>query len=392
MKILSINAGSSSLKFTLFNFPEREELISGNFEKIGVGNSFYKIKLNNEKIEKKAEMKDHSDAVKLLMDELIANKVIDNLGDIDGIGHRIVQGADRYNKSVLIDEKVIKDIDELSSLAPLHNPAHIIGIKAFKEVLPNVPMVAVFDTAYHQTIEKENYLYAVPYEWYEKYNVRKYGAHGTSHRFVNLEISKRLGRDDLKVISCHIGNGSSITAIDKGKVIDTSMGFTPLAGVMMGTRSGDIDVSLIPYVMKKENKNIDEIMTDLNKKSGLLGISGVSSDNRDVEDAALNGNERAILAQNMYAQKIANYIAMYNNMLGGADVITMTAGLGENAILMREMIIERIASLGVIIDKEENNVRGVFKLITKPESKIPVYIVPTNEELMIAEDTFELVK
>ena len=366
--------------------------MSGNFEKIGVGNSFYKIKVNGEKIERSIDMKDHSDAVKLLMDELLANKVIDNLEDIDGIGHRIVQGADRYNKSVLIDEKVIADIDELSSLAPLHNPAHIIGINAFKEVLPNVPMVAVFDTAYHQTIEEVNYLYPVPYEWYENYNVRKYGAHGTSHRYVNLEISRQLGRDDLKVISCHIGNGSSITAIDKGVVIDTSMGFTPLAGVMMGTRCGDIDVSLIPYVMKQENKNIDEILSDLNKKSGLLGVSGVSSDSRDVEDAANNGNARAILAQEIYAQKIANYIAMYNNMLGGADVITMTAGLGENAIHMRKMIIERVQSLGVVIDDEENNVRGKFKLITKPESKIPVYVVPTNEELMIADDTYELVK
>lgn len=392
MKILSINAGSSSLKFTLFNFPEKEEVMSGNFEKIGVGNSFYKIKVNGGKIEKEVEMKDHSEAVKILMDELLANKVIDSLEDIDGIGHRIVQGADRYNKSVIIDEKVISDIDELSSLAPLHNPAHIVGIKAFKEVLPNVPMVAVFDTAYHQTIKEENFLYPVPYEWYEKHNVRKYGAHGTSHRFVNLEISRQLGRDDLKVISCHIGNGSSITAIDKGVVIDTSMGFTPLAGVMMGSRSGDIDVSLIPYVMKKENKTIDEIISDLNKKSGLLGVSGISSDSRDVENAANEGHERSILAQNIYAQKIANYIAMYNNMLGGADVITMTAGLGERAIEMREMIIERIASLGVVIDKEANNVRAEYRLITKPESKIPVYIVPTNEELMIAEDTFELVK
>lgn len=392
MKILSINAGSSSLKFTLFNFPEKEEVMSGNFEKIGVGNSFYKIKVNGGKIEKDVEMKDHSEAVKILMDELLANKVIDSLEDIDGIGHRIVQGADRYNKSVIIDEKVISDIDDLSSLAPLHNPAHIVGIKAFKEVLPNVPMVAVFDTAYHQTIEEENFLYPVPYEWYEKYNVRKYGAHGTSHRFVNLEISKQLGRDDLKVISCHIGNGSSITAIDSGRVIDTSMGFTPLAGVMMGSRCGDIDVSLIPYVMKKENKDIDEILNDLNKKSGLLGVSGISSDSRDVENAANEGHERSILAQNIYAQKIANYIAMYNNMLGGADVITMTAGLGERAIAMRKMIIERIASLGVVIDEEANNIRAEYRLITKPESKIPVYIVPTNEELMIAEDTYELVK
>lgn len=392
MKILSINAGSSSLKFTLFEFPEQKQLMSGNFEKIGVGNSFYKIKVNGGKIERNVDLANHSDAVKYLIEELLNNKVINSLEDIDGIGHRIVQGADRFNNSVLIDDAVINDIDELSSLAPLHNPAHIIGIKAFKEALPNVPMVAVFDTAYHQTIDEVNFLYPVPYEWYTKYNVRKYGAHGTSHRYVNLEISKFFKRDDLKVISCHIGNGSSITAIDSGRVIDTSMGFTPLAGVMMGSRCGDIDVSLIPYVMKKENKTIDEIMNDLNKKSGLLGISGVSSDSRDVEEKANQGHKNCILAQEMYAQKIANYIAMYNNLLGGADVITMTAGLGENASDMRKMIIERIASLGVNVDSERNSVRSEFRLISTDDSKIPVYVVPTDEELMIAIDTFNLVK
>lgn len=392
MKILSINAGSSSLKFMLFEFPEKKELISGYFEKIGIGNSFYSIKINGEKIKRDVDLKSHSDAVKYLVDELLDNKVIKNLEEIDGIGHRIVQGADQFNKSVLIDEDVVRKIDELSELAPLHNPAHIIGIKAFQEYLPNTPMVAVFDTAFHQTMKPLQYIYPVPYEWYTNYNVRKYGAHGTSHRFVNQEISRYLKRDDLKVISCHIGSGSSITAIDAGKVIDTSMGFTPLAGVMMGTRCGDIDVSLIPYVMKKENKSIEEIMEDLNKKSGLLGVSGFSSDNRDIEAKILEDDERAILAQEMYAQKIANYIASYNNLLNGADVITLTAGLGENAKDMRELILKKIASLGVVLNPDVNDFRGEFRLITKKDSKIPVYVVPTNEELMIAEDTFDLVK
>ena len=392
MKIMSVNAGSSSLKFKMYEMPEEKVITEGIVERIGMEDAYFTIKIDGVKQKEVLPIKDHSVAVEKLLDDLIKRGIVKSLEEIQGIGHRIVQGGWYFDDSIMIDEDVVAKITELCALAPLHNGPHLIGIKAFQEVLPNVPMVAVFDTAYHQTIEEENFLYPVPYEWYEKYNVRKYGAHGTSHRFVNLEISKQLGRNDLKVISCHIGNGSSITAIDSGKVIDTSMGFTPLAGVMMGSRSGDIDVSLIPYVMKKENKTIDEILNDLNKKSGLLGVSGISSDSRDVENAAHEGHERSILAQNIYAQKIANYIAMYNNMLGGADVITMTAGLGERAIEMREMIIERIASLGVVIDKEANNIRAEYRLITKPESKIPVYIVPTNEELMIAEDTYELVK
>ena len=267
-----------------------------------------------------------------------------------------------------------------------------MGINAFMEALPNATQVAVFDTAFHSTMDKKEYLYPVPYEWYEKYQVRKYGFHGTSHRYINKTISEYLKRDDLKVISCHIGNGGSVTAIASGKVVDTSMGFTPLAGIMMGSRCGDIDASILNYVSKKTGKSLEELTNDLNKKSGLLGISGISSDSRDVEAAAEEGNERAILAQEMYAQKVANYIAMYNNLLNGADVIVFTAGVGENGIDMRRMIIDKVASLGVKIDNEKNSFRGEFRLISTDDSKIPVYVIPTNEELMIALDTMEFAK
>ncbi len=391
MKVLSINAGSSSLKFTLFEFPEKKELINGYFEKIGLEGSFYSIKKDGKKDVKEVVLNNHAEAVKILADELFNYKVIESLDEIEGVGHRIVQGADKFDKSVLIDEDVIKTIDELSALAPLHNPAHIVGIRAFQEYLPNVPMVAVFDTAYHQTMPKENYLYPVPMEWYEKYGVRKYGAHGTSHRFVYNELCDYLKKDNLKVISCHIGSGASVTAIDSNKVLDTSMGFTPLAGVMMGTRCGDIDVSMIPYVMKHTGESIDEILSDLNKKSGLLAISGVSSDNRDIENGAAEGNERCALAQQMYSRKVADYIAKYNNLLNGSDAIILTAGLGENAAIMRSLILEKIASLGVKIDDSKNDFRGEFRLITADDSKIPVYVIPTNEELLIASDTYDLI-
>ncbi len=392
MKILSVNAGSSSLKFSLFELPENRELISGNFEKIGIGNSFYSVKINGEKIKREVDLKDHSVAVKYLIEELIGNKVIDSLDDLDGVGHRMVHGGQRFSKSVLITDEVIEACEECIEFAPLHNPANLMGVRAFQDALPNTPQVAVFDTAFHQTMKETEYLYPVPYEWYEKYGIRKYGFHGTSHRYVYKTISEYLGRDDLKVINCHIGNGSSICAIDSGRVVNTTMGFTPLTGIIMGTRSGDVDPSIIPFVMKKENKNLDQVIDDLNKKSGLLGISGVSSDSRDIEDGIASGNERCILAQNMLAQSIANYIAMYNNLLGGADVITFTAGLGENSIMTRENVVARIASLGVKLDEQANDMRGKMAKISAEDSKIPVYVVPTNEELMIAADTYELIK
>ena len=390
MKILSVNAGSSSLKFTLFQMPEGKELIGGYFEKIGLDDSFYSIKLNGEKTKKVASVKDHSEAVKILIDELINNKVISSLNELDGVGHRLVHGGEKYTDSVIITDEVIDTVKELIPLAPLHNPANLTGVKAFMDVLPNTPNVGVFDTAFHQTMKKEQYLYSVPYSWYSDYKVRKYGFHGTSHKFINKTISKYLNRNDLKVISCHIGNGASVTAIDSGKVIDTSLGFSALVGLIMGTRCGDIDVSIVQYIMNKTGKSVDEVMDDLYKRSGLLGVSGISSDSRDVEAAAEEGNERAILANEMYAQKIANYIAIYNNELGGADVITLTAGVGENSKSMRKAILDKIASLGVKIDEEKNDFRGEFRLISTDDSKIPVYVVPTDEEMEIALETYDI--
>ena len=323
---------------------------------------------------------------------MIGNNVISSLDEIDGVGHRIVHGADKYSESVLLNEEILEDIESFNDLAPLHNPANLVGVRAFMKNLPNTPMVGVFDTAFHQSMKEESYIYALPYEWYTKYGVRKYGFHGTSHRFINKTISEFMKRDDLKVISCHIGSGASLAAIDSGKVVDTSMGFTPTPGVVMGTRAGDFDVSILPYVMKKENKNIDEIMNDVNKKSGLLGISGISSDARDIAAAVEEGNERGILAYNIYTQKVANYIAMYNNLLDGADVICFTAGLGEMSRPFRKGIIEKISSLGVKLDSQRNeDVFGKFGKISTDDSKIPVYVVPTDEELMIALDTYDLI-
>ncbi len=392
MKILSVNAGSSTLKFSLFELPENVELINGNFEKIGIGNSFYSVKINGETLKREVDLKDHSVAVKYLMEELVENKVIDSLDDLDGVGHRMVHGGQKFAKSVLITDEVIEACEECVEFAPLHNPANLMGVRAFRDALPNTPQVAVFDTAFHQTMSEVEYLYAGPYEWYEKYGVRKYGFHGTSHRYVNKTISEVLGRDDLKVINCHIGSGASVCAIDSGKSISTSMGFTPLTGVMMGTRSGDIDPSIIPFVMKKENKTFDQVIDDLNKRSGLLGVSGVSPDSRDIEAGMDEGNERCILANVKLSQTVANYIAMYNNLLGGADVITFTAGLGERSIITRQHIIEKIASLGVKLDEEANQIRAELALISTDDSKIPVYVVPTNEELMIAQDTYDIIK
>lgn len=392
MKILSVNAGSSSLKFTLFEVPENKELISGIFEKIGIGNSFYTIKLDGEKIRREVDLKDHSVAVKYLIEELIGNKVIDSLDDLDGVGHRIVHGGPNFSESMIINDEFLKEFNNCIEFAPLHNPAHLTGIHAFMDALPNVPQVGVFDTAFHQSMKEEEYLYGVPYEWNEKYGVRRYGAHGTSHRYVYKTISEVMGRDDLKVINCHIGNGSSLCAIDSGRVLHTSMGFTPLAGVIMGTRSGDVDPSIIPFIMKKENKTCEQVIDDLNKKSGLLGISGVSSDSRDIEDGMAKGDERCILANELLCRSVANYIAMYNNLLGGADVITFTAGLGEKSIITRQRVIELVASLGLKIDEERNNVRGEQTLISADDSSMPIYVVPTNEELMIASDTYELIK
>ena len=390
MKILTVNAGSSSLKFTLFEMPEEKAIASGLFEKIGLNGSSYTIKYNGEKITKEYDLKDHSVAVKKLMDELIALGIIKSLDEIEGVGHRILHGAQEFSEPTVLNMDVVQAISKYNELGPLHNPANLMGATSFIEALPNVINVGVFDTAFHQTMNEEEFLYPVPFEWYQDYGIRKYGFHGTSHKYIWKFMSEVLG-SSAKIISCHIGNGGSLCAIRGGKVVDTTMGFTPLAGIMMGSRSGDIDPSIIPFIMKKLNKSADEIITMLNKNSGLLGVSGVSSDSRDVEAGANEGNERCLLAERMYAQKIANFIAMYNNLLDGADAIVFTAGVGENSINMRKMIIERIHSLGVMVNDELNKVRGEFRKISTDESKIALYVVPTNEELMIAMDTYNII-
>ncbi len=392
MKILSVNAGSSSLKFTLFDMPEEKELISGVFERIGIENSFYTIKLNGEKIKKETELKDHKAAFELLVKELIDNKIVDSLDEIAGIGHRIVQGGSYFDKPVLATEDNISIVEKLSSLAPLHNPAAVVGIRAAQSVFPNATQTLVFDTAFHQTMEEEVYLYPVPYEWYTKYAVRRYGAHGTSHKYVSMRANEILDNEDARLITCHIGNGASISAVKAGKCVETSMGLTPNAGLMMGTRCGDIDATILPYIMEETGMSAKEMDTALNKQSGLLGISGVSSDSRDIEDGINNGDERCILAQKMYVKRIVDFIAKYYVELGGCDAIIFTAGVGENSISTRMEVMEKLACLGVKPDEERNNVRGKEALISADNSKIPVYVIPTNEELMIATDTYNLAK
>lgn len=392
MKIISINAGSSSLKFSLFDMTDESVIASGNFERIGMDGSCYTIKYNGQKIVEDITMNNHTDAVQILIDKLLALEIIRSLDDIDGVGHRIVHGGSKYSESVFINDKVMADIESFVDFAPLHNPAHLLGIRAFKEVLPDVPMVAVFDTAFHQTMDEVQYLYPVPYRWYSDYQVRKYGAHGTSHRFIAESVRKILGREDFKLISCHIGNGASICAIDDMKCVDTSMGFTPLAGVMMGTRSGDVDPSIIPYVMEKEGKNVGEVIEDLNKNSGVFGLSEYSNDLRDIVAKCEEGDIKAITAKNKYVRRIVDYIAQYYVLLNGCDIIVFTAGVGENNSTIRKEVCEKLACLGVDIDLEKNNIRGEVTKISTNDSKIDVYIIPTDEELMIARDTLNLIK
>ena len=391
MKIMSINAGSSSLKFSLFNMDNEEVIASGLFERIGIEQSCYTIKYNGEKLKQEVDLPDHSVAVSILLEKLVELGIIHSLDEINGVGHRVVSGGDRYSESILVTDKVVEDIIELKDYAPLHNPAHVLGINAFREALPNVPMSVVFDTAFHQTMDQVSYLYPVPYSWYENYKVRKYGAHGTSHRYIALTIADELKRDDLKVISCHLGNGGSITAIKDGKCVDTSMGFTPLAGIMMGTRSGDIDPSIIPFVMEKEGKNAAEVIDDLNKKSGFLGVSGVSSDSRDIENGIAEGNERCALAQDKYIRTVVDYIARYYVLLGGCDVLCFTAGIGENSKSTRARIVKELACLGFKLDEQANDVRGELRKISAEDSSSLIYILPTDEELMIARDTLNLI-
>lgn len=392
MKILSVNAGSSSLKFQLYEMPEEKVIISGLFERIGVGNSFYTIKINGDKIKKEVELENHEQAFKALVEELVLNHVVDSLDEIAGIGHRVVQGGDYFDKTVVVDDEVINKINELSALAPLHNPAAITGIKAALDVFPKAVQTVVFDTAFHQTMPKENYLYALPLSWYTDYKVRRYGAHGTSHKYVANRMNEILGRNDTKLITCHIGNGASISAVVNGKCVNTSMGLTPNAGLIMGTRCGDIDASIIPYVMEKAKLGPKDIDNVINKESGLLAISKKSSDSRDIEEGINNGDENCVLAQRMYVRRIVDYIAKYYVEMGGCDAIVFTAGIGEKSIVTRSDVINELGVLGIKLDEEANNVRSEERLISTKDSKIACYIIPTDEELMIARDTFELVK
>ena len=396
MKFLCVNAGSSSLKYQLFEMPEEKVIISGYIEKIGLEDSFWTIKMNGEKIKGAKYLKDHNDAVKVLLDSLIENEAVKSLDEIKGVGHRVVHGAEKYKDAVLINDEVIQDIVDMTKFATLHHPGNLAGIKALQEVLPDVPMVAVYDTAFHQTMPKENYLYPVPYEWYLNYGVRKYGFHGTSHKYITTVMQEKLGKKDVNLIICHVGSGASISAIKDGKCFDTTMGLTPLDGLMMGTRSGSIDPSIIEYVCKESDSDVSDVTNALNKKSGLLGVSGFS-DSRDVENAAAEGDERAILALNMYNDRVARYIAEYFIELDGkVDAIVFTAGVGENGIEAREDIINRVSALGIKIDKKANgNVAGYRDnqegIISSKDSKVDVWVVPTNEELMIIKDTYKVI-
>ena len=391
MKIISINAGSSSLKFSLFEMDNETVIASGLFERIGIEGSKYTIKFNGEKISQEVDLPTHVDAVNILLDKLTDLNIISSLDEIHGVGHRIVQGKDIFKESVIVTDEVMEKLETIKGFAPLHNPANMLGIEAFRKVMPNTPMVAVFDTAFHQTMDKTTFLYPVPYSWYEDYGVRKYGAHGTSHRYIAETVKELLGKDEFRLISCHIGNGGSITAIKDGKCVDTSMGFTPLAGIMMGTRSGDVDPSIIPYVMEQEGKNASEIIDDLNKRSGLFGMSEYSSDMRDVLEKCDLQDEKAIVARDKYVRRVVDYIAQYYVLLGGADVIVFTAGVGENSIPVRRQICEELACLGVKIDLDLNNKRGELVKISSDDSSIAVYVIPTDEELMIARDTLHLI-
>ena len=403
MKILVINCGSSSLKYQLLDMKDESVLCKGSIERIDLkingGEENVIVKVGDDKFTYDKELKDHVAAfneVKYILSES-EHKVIDSFDEIDAIGHRIVQGGDRYTKSVLVTEKVVKDVEELAPLAPLHNPAHLMGYRACLEVVgPDVPQVFVFDTSFHSTMPPKAYMYAVPYEYYEKYAVRRYGFHGTSHKFVSHRVAEKMGKNikDLKIITCHLGNGSSVAAVDHGKVVDTSMGFTPLDGFMMGTRSGGVDPSVVTFIMKKLNLTPDEMDNILNKQSGVNAISGISSDDRDICAAQNAGNERAILAHEMQAYEIAKYIGSYIAAMNGVDAIVFTGGIGENGFWLRSKICSYFGYMGVHINEALNQatVKGAEAELTEPDDKVRVFILATDEELTIARDTQEIVK
>ena len=395
MKILVLNCGSSSLKYQLINMETEEVLASGKYERIGEEEAFITHKVNGKKIEIKHPAKNHEEAVDFTLKQLInpEYKVIDSLDEINAIGHRLVHGGEKINQSVVITDEVIEIVKENIDLAPLHNPAGIIGIEACRKVMPGKPMVGVFDTAFHQTMPKERYIYPIPYEYYEKYHIRKYGFHGTSHMYVSQRLAEIVKKDikDLKIVTCHLGQGSSLCAVQGGKSVDTSMGLTPLAGIPMVTRSGDLDPSVVTYLMKKENMSADEVENVLNKKSGVQGISGLAPDFREIEAASNNNDERAKIAIDKFIYEVAAYIAKYAVAMNAVDYIIFTGGVGENQLNIRKGICQKLEFMGVKVDVEANNMRGEEKEISAPDSKVKVYVVPTNEELMIARETKRLI-
>lgn len=395
MKILVLNCGSSSLKYQLIDMETEEVLASGKYERIGEKEAFITHKAQGKKVEIKKPAYDHKEAIEFTLAQLTnpEYKVIDSLDEVEAIGHRVVHGGEIFKESAVIDDKVIEQIDECSEFAPLHNPAAILGMEACKKVMPEKPMVAVFDTTFHQTMPKEKYVYPIPYEYYKKYGVRKYGAHGTSHMYVSQRLAEIENKniEDLKIVTCHLGQGSSICAVDGGKSIDTSMGLTPLGGIPMVTRSGDLDPSVLTYLMKKENISAAEMENILNKKSGVAGISGLAPDFRVIELESYEDNERAKIAMESFKYAVASYIAKYAVAMNGIDYIVFTGGIGENQINIRKGICEKLTFMGVDVDADANNMRGEEKVISKPDSKVKVYVIPTNEELMIAKETQRLV-
>ena len=394
MKILVLNSGSSSLKYQLINVENNEVLASGKYERIGEEKAFLTHKVKNKKTEIKRAAYNHEEAIDFVLKQFTnpEYKVIENLNEINATGHRVVHGGEKFKEPVLITEEIISAIKEFTSLAPLHNPAALLGIEACQKVMPGKPMVAVFDTSFHQTISEEKYLYPIPYEYYQKYGIRKYGFHGTSHKYISQRISKILGREDLKIVNCHLGQGSSLCAIKNGKSIETSMGLTPVAGIPMVTRSGDIDPSVVTFIMKKENLSAEEMDTILNKKSGLAGVSGLVPDFKETQIKSTEGNNRAKLAIEQFEYLVASYIARCAVAMNGIDVLTFTGGVGENQVTVRKEICNKLEFMGVEINEEFNKVVGEEIKISTSQSAVQVYVIPTNEELMIAKETAKLVK
>lgn len=396
MKILVLNCGSSSLKYQLLDMSTESVIAKGNFERIGEKESFLTHKMNGQKYVYNEVAMNHEEALNLIMKELQNpdHRAIENLSEINAIGHRVVAGGEIFDKSVIIDEKTLKGIEDCSKLAPLHNPAAILGIKACQKAMPGAPMVAAFDTAFHQTMPKENYLYPIPYEYYEKYGIRKYGAHGTSHKYVTQRVEKLMNKDikDLKIVTCHLGQGASLCAVQGGKSVDTSMGLTPLGGITMVTRSGDLDPSVVTAIMKKENLTADEVESILNKKSGLTAVSKLVPDFREIENASNEGNEDAIIAINKFVSTIAQYIARYAAVMKGIDAVVFTGGIGENQFRIRSKICKKLKFMGLDLDEEKNNEFRSEGKISKEGSKVEIWVVPTDEELMIAQDTLDLIK